>query len=150
MKRRMEVSQHCWKFIYKHSDISIFAVCHRFFIFFYLHRRGKNIFTNKFSSSGIYRYLIAAWEGLKGNILWVNNYNKKKRIHLLSMKILYRGIFIATFKRTYIQDQARPIIVTSLLSYETSPIFPGERGHFLQDFWASMNPDQCVYNLRIK
>ena len=25
MKRRMEVSQHCWKFIYKHSDTSIFA-----------------------------------------------------------------------------------------------------------------------------
>ena len=22
MKRQMEVSQHCWKFIYKHSDIS--------------------------------------------------------------------------------------------------------------------------------
>ena len=31
MKRRMEVSQHCWKFIYKHSDISIFAVCHLFY-----------------------------------------------------------------------------------------------------------------------
>ena len=56
MKRQMEMnSQHCWKFIYKHSDISIFAVCHRFY-FFYLHRSGKNIFTNKSSSSGIYRY----------------------------------------------------------------------------------------------
>ena len=58
MKRRMEVSQHCWKFIYKHSDISIFAVCHLFYFynFFYLPRYGKNIFTNKFSSSGIYQY----------------------------------------------------------------------------------------------
>ena len=27
MKRRMEVSQHCWKFIYKHSDISIGWLC---------------------------------------------------------------------------------------------------------------------------
>ena len=36
MKRRMEVSQHCWKFIYKHSDISIFAVCHLFFIIFFI------------------------------------------------------------------------------------------------------------------
>ena len=34
------------------------------------------------------------------------------------MKILYRGKFIATFKRTHIQDQARPIIVISLLSYD--------------------------------
>ena len=34
MKRRMEVSQHCWKFIYKHSDISIFAVL--FFIIFFI------------------------------------------------------------------------------------------------------------------
>ena len=33
MKRRMEVSQHCWKFIYKHSDISVFAVCHLFYFF---------------------------------------------------------------------------------------------------------------------
>ena len=33
MKRRMEVSQHCWKFINKHSDISIFAVCHLLFFF---------------------------------------------------------------------------------------------------------------------
>ena len=58
MKRRMEISQHCWKFIYKHSDISIFAVCHRFYFsnFFYLYRSGKNIFTNKSSSSGIYQY----------------------------------------------------------------------------------------------
>ena len=37
MKRRLEVSQHCWKFIYKHSDISIFAVCHLFyFLYFFL------------------------------------------------------------------------------------------------------------------
>ena len=68
MKRRMEVSQYCWKFIYKQSDVSIFAVCHRlyfFIIFFYLHKCGKNIFTNKFSSSGIYRYFNSSWEGLK-------------------------------------------------------------------------------------
>ena len=36
-----------------------------FIIFFYLHRCRKNIFTNKFSSSGIIDILIAAWEGLK-------------------------------------------------------------------------------------
>ena len=64
MKRRMEVSQHCWKFIYKHSDISIFAVCHLFY-FLYLHRCGKNIFTNKFSSSGIYRYLNSSVRRVK-------------------------------------------------------------------------------------
>ena len=28
MKRRMEISQHCWKFIYKHSDINIFVPSH--------------------------------------------------------------------------------------------------------------------------
>ena len=35
MKRRMEVSQHCWKFIYKHSDISIFAVYHLFYSLYF-------------------------------------------------------------------------------------------------------------------
>ena len=67
-KRRMEVSQHCRKFIYKHSDISIFAVCHLFYFFynfFYLHRCGKNIFTNKFSSSGIYRYFNSSVRRVK-------------------------------------------------------------------------------------
>ena len=64
MKRRMEVSQHCWKFIYKHSDISIFAVCHLFY-FFYLRSCGKNIFTNKFSSSGIYRYFNSSVRRVK-------------------------------------------------------------------------------------
>ena len=46
MKRQMEISQHCWKFIYKHSDISIFAVCHRFYflIFFTCTGAGKNTF----------------------------------------------------------------------------------------------------------
>ena len=68
MKRRMEVSEHCWKFIYKHSDISIFAVCHLFYFFynfFYLHRCEKNIITNKFSSSGIYRYFNSSVRKVK-------------------------------------------------------------------------------------
>ena len=30
----MEISQHCEKFIYKHSDISIFTVCQHSFFFF--------------------------------------------------------------------------------------------------------------------
>ena len=59
MKRRMEVSQHCWKFIYKHSDISIFALCHLFY------------FTNKFSSSGIYWYF-------NSSVRRVKNYRQKE------------------------------------------------------------------------
>ena len=69
MKRQMEISQRCRKFIYKHSDISIFAVRHRFFFFFFL------IF---FTCTGVEKIflqinpaavafiniLIAAWEGL--------------------------------------------------------------------------------------
>ena len=51
------------------------------------------------------------------------------------MKTLYRGIFIATFKRTYIQDQAWPIIVTSLLSYETSPYFSWRENSLLPKFF---------------
>ena len=56
------------------------------------------------------------------------------------MKILYRGIFIATFKRTYIQDQARPIIVTSLLSYETSPYFSWREKSLLPKFLSQLEP----------
>ena len=54
MKRRMEVIQHCWKFIYKHSDIEylLYVTYFIFYNFFYLHRCRKNIFTNKFSNSG--------------------------------------------------------------------------------------------------
>ena len=37
MKRQMEISEHCWKFIYKHFDISIFAACLQFyFLYFFL------------------------------------------------------------------------------------------------------------------
>ena len=56
------------------------------------------------------------------------------------MKILYRGIFIATLKRTYIQDQARPIIVTSLLSYETSPYFSWREKSLLPKFLSQLEP----------
>ena len=56
------------------------------------------------------------------------------------MKILYRGIFIATFKRTYIQDQARPIIVTSLLSYETSPYFSWREKSLLPKCFSQLEP----------
>ena len=56
------------------------------------------------------------------------------------MKILYRGIFIATFKRTYIQDQARPIIVTSLLSYETSPYLSWRKKSLLPKFLSQLEP----------
>ena len=58
----------------------------------------------------------------------------------MSLKILYRGIFIATFKRTYIQDQARPIIVTSLLSYETSPYFSWREKSLLPKFLSQLEP----------
>ena len=61
MKRQMEISQHCWKFIYKHSDIGIFAVCHQLYFwrsFFFLPaQEWVNCFTNKPSSSSIYNYL---------------------------------------------------------------------------------------------
>ena len=56
------------------------------------------------------------------------------------MKILYRGIFIATFKRTYIQDQARPIFVTSLLSYETSPYFSWREKSLLPKILSQLEP----------
>ena len=56
------------------------------------------------------------------------------------MKILYRGIFIAIFKRTYIQHQARPIIVTSLLSYETSPYFSWREKSLLPKFLSQLEP----------
>ena len=63
------------------------------------------------------------------------------------MKILYRGIFIATFKRTYIQDQARPIIVTSLLSYETSPYFSWREKSLLPKFLSQLEP--CILETEI-
>ena len=56
------------------------------------------------------------------------------------MKILCRGLFIATFKRTYIQDQAWPIIVTSLLSYETSPYFSWREKSLLPKFLSQLEP----------
>ena len=56
------------------------------------------------------------------------------------MKMLYRGIFIATFKRTYIQDQARPIIVTSLLSYETSPYFSWRKKSLFPKILSQLEP----------
>ena len=59
------------------------------------------------------------------------------------MKILYRGIFIATFKRTYIQDQARQIIVTSLLSYETSPYFSRREKSLLPKILSQLEPWKC-------
>ena len=56
------------------------------------------------------------------------------------MKILYISIFIATFKRTYIQDQAWSIIVTSLLSYETSPYFSWREKSLLPKFLSQLEP----------
>ena len=56
------------------------------------------------------------------------------------MKILFTGIFNATFKRTYVQDQARPIIVTSLLSYETSPYFSWREKSLLPKFLSQLEP----------
>ena len=76
MKRQMEVSQHCWKFIYKHSDISIFAVCHRFFFFFTCTGVGKIFSQINSAAVAFIDILIAAWEGLKGNILWVTGLQK--------------------------------------------------------------------------
>ena len=67
MKRRMEISQHCWKFTYKHSDISIFAVCNRFyFLWFFLPAQEWEIFffTKKPAVVAFTVILMAAWEGL--------------------------------------------------------------------------------------
>ena len=72
-----------------------------------------------------------------------------KKIPLLSMKILYRGIFTATFKRTYIQDQARPIIVTSLLSYETSPYFSWREKSLLPKILSKLEPCPSVIWIRL-
>ena len=68
MKRRMEVSQHCWKFIYKHSDISIFAVYHLFYffvIFFICTGMGKIFLQINSAAVAFIDILIAAWEGLR-------------------------------------------------------------------------------------
>ena len=67
MKRWMEVSQHCWKFIYKHSDISIFAVCHQFYflyIFFTCTDVGKIFLQINSAAVAFVDILIAEWEGL--------------------------------------------------------------------------------------
>ena len=66
------------------------------------------------------------------------------------MKILYRDIFIATFKRTYIQDQARPIIVTSLLSYETSPYFSWRKTSLLIFEPAWTLDQKCILDINLK
>ena len=58
----------------------------------------------------------------------------------LGLLFFFRGIFIATFKRTYIQDQARPIIVTSVLSYETSPYFSLREKSLLPKFLSQLEP----------
>ena len=63
MKRGMEVNQRCWKFIYKHSDMSIFAVCHRFY-FFTCTGVGKIFLQINSAAVAFIDILIAAWEGL--------------------------------------------------------------------------------------
>ena len=73
-----------------------------------------------------------------------------KKIPLKSIKILYRGIFIATFKRTYIQDQARLIIVTSLLSYETSPYFSWREKSLLPKFLSQLEPCYTFRTLSVR
>ena len=66
MKRRMEVSQHCWKFIYKHSDTSIFAVCHLFFFYnFTFIGVGKIFLQINSAAVAFIDILIAVWEGLR-------------------------------------------------------------------------------------
>ena len=65
MKRWMEVSQHCWKFIYKHSDISIFAVTYFFFIIFIICTGvGKKCLQINSAAVAFIDILIAPWEGL--------------------------------------------------------------------------------------
>ena len=68
MKRWMEISQHCWKFIYKHSDISIFAVCHWFYFFiniFTCTGVGKIFLQINPVAVALINILIAVGEGLK-------------------------------------------------------------------------------------
>ena len=77
MKRQTEISQHCWKFIYINIPMQVYLLHVTDFIlynfFFYLHRNGENIYTNKSSSSGIYWYF-------NGSVRRVNkNYMVEKR-----------------------------------------------------------------------
>ena len=67
MKRQMEISQHCWKFIYKHSDISIFAVRHWFnFLYFFFTDTGVGKIFLEINPAAVAftNILIAGWEGL--------------------------------------------------------------------------------------
>ena len=66
MKRRMEISQHCWKFIYKHSDIILLYVTDFiFYKFFYLYTGvGKIILQINPVAVAFIGILMAAWEGL--------------------------------------------------------------------------------------
>ena len=69
------------QFINKHSDISIFAVCHRFYFLccsFFLHKSGEKNFINKSSTSGIYRYSNGSMRRVK-----------------FSMKIIYTHYYIS-------------------------------------------------------
>ena len=70
MKGRMEVSQHCWKFIYKHSDISIFAVCQLFYFLYFICTGVGKIFSQINSAAVAFiNILIAAREGLSLNAI---------------------------------------------------------------------------------
>ena len=67
MEKRMEISHHCWKFIYK-QVYSLYVTDFIFFFFLYLHKSGKNIFTNKSSSSGIYQYFNGCVRRVKTSV----------------------------------------------------------------------------------
>ena len=77
MKMQMEMnSQHCWKFIYKHSDISIFAVCHRFY-FFTCTGVGKIFLQINPAAVAFIDILIAAWEVLEKSHYVENMFGQK-------------------------------------------------------------------------
>ena len=62
----MEIGQHCWKFIYKHFDLSIFLYVTDFifYIFFTCTEVEKIFLQINPAEVAFINILIAAWEGL--------------------------------------------------------------------------------------
>ena len=60
MKRRMKVSQHCWKFIYKHPDVCCMSPILFFIIFFICTGMGKIFLQINSAAVAFIDILIAA------------------------------------------------------------------------------------------
>ena len=81
-----------------------------FIIFFYLHRYGKNIFTNKFSSSGIYRYFNSSVRRVK-IFIYICAYNYVEDPQMIQL-LLYVDIAVgnSSFSSFSLTCQNRPCI----------------------------------------